>query len=152
VQQLDAIPKPRWLLEPVDGGLPSGRTVDVTGLPSRGQAEVFFVGGTRFTVDGLVGGIPRLARLLWRLWRTPGSFGARLWYRFPLTLGSSGYFRDAAALDRFTSSPEHQEIVRWARTPGHATAGFVRIFRADAEMPALGEWFTAPESSSARRP
>lgn len=131
---------------PIAARTASGLTRDFTPMPPLAQAEVHFVGGTDFTVWGLVGGAGRLLRLVRRMRKTPNAIGPRLWYRFPLTVGSTGYFSDMASLRTFTESPEHLAITDWARRPGTAKGGFVRIFEAAPVGTALGGWLRRDEA------
>jgi RND superfamily putative drug exporter len=129
---------------------------DVSLAPAVARTELHFIGGTRFTLGGLLRGSLISLRLLRRLSRQNGFHQRHLWYRFPLTFGSSGYFDSVDALRSFTESREHLAITRFAKEPGNTRGGFIRVYRAEPATVLMGEWLTparhaGPDSSLVER-
>jgi putative drug exporter of the RND superfamily len=122
---------------------PVAVTQDVRLAPSVAGTQLHFIGGTQFTVRGLVRGSLISLRLLRRLKQQHGFHRRHLWYSFPLTFGSTGYFENVDALRSFTESPEHLAIMRFARVPEHTRGGFIRIYRAEQETVLMGDWLPA---------
>jgi len=66
--------------------------------------------------------------LVKRLKQSPGYRRHRIWYCFPLTLGTIAFFADRDALLTFVRSQEHASMMRWVIQPGNACGGFIRLY------------------------
>ncbi|MBA2558648.1 MAG: hypothetical protein H0V07_01945 [Propionibacteriales bacterium] len=119
---------------------PISLTQDFSRIPSIGRGSLQFVGGTQFTVKGFFLGARLSIKMTNALKRTPGYVTHKVWYKFPLTIGSFVLFEDLAALTAFTRSKEHKELAAWSLRPGNVRAGFVRIYRADDTGTTMGGW------------
>lgn len=116
------------------------RTTDFSRGPDLAQAEVIFIGATRFSPRSLVTLMRLWLPLKRRLAQSDGFIRLRSWYRFPFIIGSMVWFRDEASLMAFAKTPEHRRIEEWVLSPGKADAGFIRIYRANPHGYSNGAW------------
>jgi hypothetical protein len=82
-----------------------------------------------------------------RMKAMPGYCWHKVYWEPPFTLGTLAYFETREDLLRMARTPEHRHLMRWV-TGGteHATAGFIRLFVADAHGYTNGIWRAEDQS------
>ena len=118
------------------------RTTDFSKAPPQARATAMFVGATRyrsplsiitlsFTWFRLVRDMKRMRGYCWH----------KVYWEFPLTLGTIAFFTDRDALLRFARSRYHRKLMIWV-TDGNrnATGGFIRLYGAEPWGYSNGIW------------
>jgi hypothetical protein len=118
------------------------RTSDFSKAPPQGRAAAMFVGATRyrsplsiltltFTWFRMVRDMKRMRGYCWH----------KVYWEFPLTLGTIAFFTDRDALLRFARSRHHRKLMIWV-TDGtkNATGGYIRLYNAEPEGYSNGVW------------
>lgn len=119
------------------------RTTDFSKAPRRAQAEAMFIGSTRYNS-------PKEWAILSMRWRKfvkrmkamPGYCWHKVYWEPPYTLGTIAYFDTMEDLLTIARSPEHRQLMRWVAdgTDDQATAGFIRLYRAEPHGYTNGIW------------
>ena len=119
------------------------RTTDFSKAPPQAQATAMFIGATRYAgLRTLVELAPRWRRMVKEMKRSRGYRWHRVYYEFPLTLGTMAFFDDREALLKFGRSRAHRELMCWLVDDGtrNARAGFIRFYYADPDGYSNGTW------------
>jgi hypothetical protein len=119
------------------------RTDDFSQAPPQAQATAMFIGATRYAgLRTLVELVPMWRRMVREMKRSRGYRWHRIYYEFPLTLGTMAFFADREALLKFGRSRAHRELMCWLVDHGtrNATAGFIRFYSADPDGYSNGIW------------
>ncbi|MFI9503259.1 hypothetical protein [Nocardia sp. NPDC052566] len=129
------------------------RTTDFSKTPPQGQATAMFVGATRYrSLRSIFALTSAWIRMVREMKRMRGYRWHKVYYQFPLTLGTIAFFEDRDALLRFARTRTHRELMVWL-TDGdkRATAGFIRLYDADPSGYSNGVW-RAEDGSMAHIP
>ncbi len=120
------------------------RTTDFSAAPPQGQATAMFIGATRYTgLRPMLHTIRTWSPMIRRMKRMPGYRWHTVYYQFPFTLGTIAFFADRDAMLKFARSKHHRDLMCWLTDSGderQATAGFIRLYAADAHGYSNGHW------------
>ncbi|RJO70938.1 DUF4188 domain-containing protein [Nocardia panacis] len=118
------------------------RTTDFSKTPPQGQATAMFVGATRYRgLRSILVLTLTWLRMVRDMRRMRGYCWHKVYYEFPLTLGTIAFFTDRDALLAFARSRHHRKLMIWV-TEGarHATGGYIRLYCADPAGYTNGVW------------
>jgi hypothetical protein len=119
------------------------RTSDFSAAPPQGQATSMFIGATRYTGPrSMLHTIRTWFPMIRAMKRMKGYRWHTVYYQFPFTLGTIAFFSDRDAMLAFARSRHHRELMCWLTDSdaAKATAGFIRLYEADAHGYSNGEW------------
>jgi hypothetical protein len=119
------------------------RTTDFSLAPPQGQATAMFLGATHYSgLRALVELTPMWRRMLREMKRSRGYRWHRLYFQFPLTIGTMAFFEDCDALLKFGRSRAHRDLMCWLTDHGtrNAKAGFIRFYNAEPHGYSNGTW------------
>jgi hypothetical protein len=129
------------------------RTTDFTQAPPQARASAMFVGATRYRspLSILAHGLMWL-RLVRDMKRMRGYLWHKVYWQFPLTLGTIAFYTDRDAMLVLARSRHHRRLMAWV-TDGtrNATGGFIRLYRAEPGGYSNGIW-RAEDNSMAHIP
>jgi hypothetical protein len=118
------------------------RTNDFSKAPPQGQATAMFVGATRYRSPLSILTLTfTWFRMLRDMKRMRGYCWHKVYWEFPLTLGTLAFFTDRDALLRFARSRHHRKLMVWV-TDGtkNATGGYIRLYAAEPDGYSNGIW------------
>jgi hypothetical protein len=118
------------------------RTTDFEKAPPQAQATAMFLGATRYRSPLSLVRLSRdWIRFLRDMKRMRGYCWHKVYWQFPLTLGTVAFFTDRDAMLRLARSRYHRKLMVWV-TDGtkNATGGFIRFYGAEAEGYSNGIW------------
>lgn len=118
------------------------RTSDFGKAPPQGQATAMFVGATRYRSPLSILTLTfTWVRMVRDMKRMRGYCWHKVYWEFPLTLGTLAFFTDRDALLRFARSRHHRKLMVWV-TDGtkNATGGYIRLYNAEPEGYSNGIW------------
>jgi hypothetical protein len=118
------------------------RTTDFSQAPPQAQASAMFLGATRYRSPlAIVAMGLDWIRLVRDMKRMRGYRWHKVYWQFPLTLGTIALFTDRDAMLLFARTRHHRKLMAWA-TDGtrNATGGFIRLYGAEAEGYSNGIW------------
>lgn len=118
------------------------RTNDFSRTPPQGQATAMFIGATRYRSPLSILTLTfTWVRMVRDMKRMRGYRWHKVYYEFPLTLGTIAFFSDRDALLRFARSRHHRALMIWVTDGGkNATGGFIRLYDAAEEGYSNGIW------------
>jgi hypothetical protein len=125
------------------------RTTDFSKAPPQAEATAMFIGATRYAgLRTLVELAPMWRRMVTEMKRSRGYRWHRVYYEFPLTLGTMAFFADRDALLKFGRSKAHRELMCWLVDNGtrNAKAGFIRFYAAEPHGYSNGTWRAEDEA------
>jgi hypothetical protein len=123
------------------------RATDFSLVPRIGQATYQFVGATSFGLRSFLESGNMMRRMTKRLKSSPGYCGHKVFYIFPLTMGTIAFFDSYNALKEFERSPEHRALRKWASIPGKTKGSFIRIYEALPQGNTTGMWVAQPDGT-----
>jgi hypothetical protein len=87
-------------------------------------------------------------RMLRVMKRMRGYRWHKVYYEWPLTLGTIAFFEDRDALLKFARSKEHRDLMCWLTDDGtkRAQSGFIRLYAAEPEGYSNGRWRAEDDS------
>ncbi|HUN32154.1 MAG TPA: DUF4188 domain-containing protein [Trebonia sp.] len=118
------------------------RTTDFTKAPPQAQATAMFVGATRYRGPLAVLRVSvNYLRMVRDMKRMRGYCWHKVYWQFPVTLGTVAFFTDRDAMLRFARTRYHRELMVWL-TDGQrqATGGFIRLYSAEPSGYSNGVW------------
>jgi hypothetical protein len=118
------------------------RTTDFTKAPPQAQATAMFVGATRYrSPRSVLAQTADYIRMVRDMKRMRGYLWHKVYWQFPLTLGTIAFFTDKDAMLRFARSRYHRKLMVWV-TDGtrNATGGFIRLYAAEPDGYTNGIW------------
>lgn len=118
------------------------RTSDFSKAPPQAQATAMFVGATRYRSPiSIITLSFTWVRLVRDLKRMRGYCWHKVYWEFPLTLGTIAFFTDRDAMLRFARSRYHRKLMLWV-TDGtrNATGGYIRLYSAEPHGYSNGVW------------
>jgi hypothetical protein len=118
------------------------RTTDFSRVPAQGQATAMFLGATRYRSPLSILAMGRdWYRMVADMKRMRGYCWHKVYWQFPLTLGTVAFFTDRDALLRFARTRHHRRLMVWL-TDGtqNATGGFIRLYAAEPDGYSNGIW------------
>ncbi|WP_225730257.1 MULTISPECIES: hypothetical protein [unclassified Nocardia] len=118
------------------------RTADFSKTPPQGQATAMFIGATRYRGPLSIITLTRTwFRMVRDMRRMRGYRWHKVYYEFPLTLGTIAFFADRDAMLRFARSRHHRDLMIWV-TDGakNAKGGFIRLYHAEPDGYSNGIW------------
>jgi hypothetical protein len=118
------------------------RTTDFSKAPPQGQATAMFVGATRYRgLFSLITLTLNWMRMVRDMKRMKGYLWHKVYWEYPLTLGTMAFFADRDALLRFARSRYHRKLMMWV-TDGtkNATGGYIRLYNAEPGGYSNGIW------------
>jgi hypothetical protein len=118
------------------------RTSDFSKAPPQGQATAMFIGATRYSSPLAILTLSlKWFRMLRDMKRMRGYCWHKVYWEFPLTLGTIAFFTDHDTLLRFARSRHHRKLMVWV-TDGtkNATGGYIRLYNAEPSGYSNGVW------------
>jgi hypothetical protein len=118
------------------------RTSDFSKAPPQGQATAMFIGATRYSSPLAILTLSLTwYRMVRDMKRMRGYCWHKVYWEFPLTLGTIAFFTDHDALLRFARSRHHRKLMVWV-TDGtkNATGGYIRLYKAEPSGYSNGVW------------
>jgi hypothetical protein len=118
------------------------RTTDFSAAPPQARATAMFVGATRYRSPFAVLRLGvTYVRMVRDMKRMRGYCWHKVYWQFPLTLGTVAFFTDRDAMLRFARSRHHRSLMVWL-TEGtrNATGGFIRQYSAEPSGYSNGIW------------
>ncbi|MFC1442197.1 DUF4188 domain-containing protein [Streptacidiphilus sp. N1-10] len=119
------------------------RSDDFSLAPAPAQAGAMFVGATRYSGPRAILALgPGWLRMVREMKRMKGYVWHKVYWRAPFTLGTIAFFTDRDELLKFARSNAHARLMCWLTDEGtgRATAGWIRIYTADAHGYTNGVW------------
>lgn len=118
------------------------RTTEFAKAPVPGPAGAMFVGATRYRNPLAIARLlPNWIAMLRDLKRMRGYCWHRVYWQFPLTLGTIAFFTDRDAMLRFARSRHHRALMVWVTDRRrNATGGFIRLYAAEPAGYSNGLW------------
>ncbi|WP_052460457.1 hypothetical protein [Microbacterium gorillae] len=110
-------------------GHPAPRDVDAT------EAGAMFFGATKYTTPvSWIAFARTWFPLVRRMRAMPGYRGHRVYWMWPFTLGTIGFFDRRDTLWAMARGPEHRYLMTWLTASGRwASAGYIRMLRSEAD-------------------
>ncbi len=127
------------------------RTTDFSNAPRRAQAGAMFTGATRYnSVKEWATLSLTWRKFVKRMKASPGYCWHKIYWEPPYTLGTIAYFDTMEDLFAVARTPEHRKLMRWLAdgTDDQATAGYIRLYRADPHGYTSGIWRAEDRSMS----
>ena len=119
------------------------RSDDFSLAPVPARAGAMFVGATRYSGPRSILALgPGWLRMVREMKRMKGYVWHKVYWRAPFTLGTIAFFSDRDELLKFARSSAHARLMCWLTDEGgkRATAGWIRIYTADAHGYTNGVW------------
>lgn len=119
------------------------RTGDFSQAPPPATATAMFVGATRYSgLRSILLLGPRWMRMVRQMKRMAGYRWHRIYWQFPLTLGTIAFFDTMDDLLLFARSTEHRDLMCWVTDHGttNATGGWIRLYDARPDGYSNGTW------------
>lgn len=119
------------------------RSDDFSLAPPPAQAGAMFVGATQYSgLWSIIALGPGWLGMVREMRRMKGYVWHKVYWRAPFTLGTIAFFTDRDELLKFARGTAHARLMCWLTDEGakRATAGWIRIYTADAHGYTNGVW------------